>query len=59
MSTVHPTLQQIIMDCTAVFFALYFSFHFFDLAEMDLTHATAALASLIKYLEVTLYFIRL
>ena len=33
----------------------YIFISFFNLAEMDLTHATAALASLIKYLEVTLY----
>ena len=56
MSTVHSTLQH---NNYAVFFAFnIFFIWFFNLAEMDLTHATAALASLIKYLEVTLYSIR-
>ena len=55
MSTVHSTLQQNNYGLYCSVLCIIFFIWFFNLAEMDLTHATAALASLIKYLEVTLY----
>ena len=58
MSIVHSTLQQNNYGLYCSVLCLIFFIWFFNLAEMDLTHATAALASLIKYLEVTLYSIR-
>lgn len=58
MSTVHSTLQQNNYGLYCSVLCIIFLIWFFNLAEMDLTHATAALASLIKYLEVTLYSIR-